>query len=76
MISYILKRLLYLIPILIGITLITFGVMHLAPGKPSDMLTDMNIKVTADSRARLMELYGLNKPFHIQYWNWLKRFAR
>ena len=75
MITYILKRLIYLIPILLGITLITFGVMHLSPGKPTDMLTDMNIKVSADSRTRLLELYGLNKPFHVQYWNWLKRFA-
>ncbi len=76
MINYILKRLLYLIPVLLGITLITFGVMHLTPGKPSEMLTDMNMKVSADSKARLMALYGLDKPFHIQYWNWLKRFAR
>lgn len=76
MINYIFKRILYLAPVLIGITLITFGVMHLTPGKPTDMITDMNIKVTAESRARLVELYGLDKPFHIQYWNWLKRFAR
>ena len=31
------------IPILFGITLITFGVMHLAPGRPTDALTDMNV---------------------------------
>jgi len=74
--TYILKRLSYSIPILIGITLITFLVMHLAPGKPTDMLTDMNAKVSAASKAKLAELYGLDKPWYIQYARWLKRFAK
>lgn len=61
---------------LLGITIITFAVMHLAPGKPTDLVTDMNAKVTADSKARLIELYGLDKPWYVQYWNWLKRFVK
>ena len=76
MMNYIIKRLAYSLPILVGITLITFLVMHLAPGKPTDMLTDMNAKVSADSKARLAELYGLNKPWYRQYASWLGRFAR
>jgi peptide/nickel transport system permease protein len=76
MINYILRRLLYTIPILIGITIITFGVMHLAPGKPTDVLTDLNVKISTDSRARLAELYGLDKPWYVQYANWLKRLVK
>lgn len=76
MIHYLIKRLLYLIPVLIGITLITFTVMHLAPGKPTDIMTDMNAKVSAQAKTRLVELYGLDKPWYVQYFNWLKRFSR
>ena len=73
--SYIIKRISYSVPILIGITLITFLIMHLAPGKPTEMLTDMNAKISADSKARLAALYGLDKPWYVQYVKWLGRFA-
>jgi peptide/nickel transport system permease protein len=73
---YFFKRLLLLIPLLFGITLLSFGVMQLSPGKPSDTLTDLNLKASAESREKLIKLYGLDKPWHIQYGNWLKRLAR
>lgn len=76
MIAYLLKRTLVLVPLLIGITLVTFGVMQLAPGKPTDTLTDLNVKATAESREKLVKLYGLDKPWHVQYGLWLKRLAR
>jgi len=76
MLNYIIRRLLFSIPILIGITLITFGIMHMAPGKPTDLMTDMNAKVSAEAKTKLVQLYGLDKPWHVQYWNWMKRFAR
>jgi len=75
MLAYTFKRLLFAIPILFGITLITFGVMHLAPGRPTDALTDMNVKVTAQARQRLIKLYGLDQPWPIQYGRWLKRLS-
>jgi peptide/nickel transport system permease protein len=76
MVTYLFKRIIYLVPVLIGITVITFGVMHLAPGKPTDMLTDMNAKISPEAKTKLIELYGLNKPWHVQYFDWLKRFVR
>ena len=75
MINYIIRRLLFTIPVLIGVTLITFGVMHLAPGKPTDLATDMNAKVSADAKTQMIKLYGLDKPVYVQYGSWLKRFA-
>lgn len=75
MLKYIIKRILGLIPTLIGITLISFFVIHLAPGKPTDVETNMNPKVSYEARLRLEKLYGLDKPLHIQYFDWLKRFA-
>ncbi|MFC1501204.1 ABC transporter permease [Elusimicrobiota bacterium] len=71
--TYILKRLFYMAPVLLGITIITFAVMQLAPGKPTDMLTDMNPKISVESKTKLIKLYGLDKPLHEQYWNWLVR---
>jgi peptide/nickel transport system permease protein len=76
MISYITKRLLGMIPLLFGITLISFFVVHLAPGKPTDLITEMNPKVSLQAKHKLMELYGLDKPLHIQYLNWLKMIMR
>jgi peptide/nickel transport system permease protein len=46
MTGYIFKRLLEMIPTLFGITLISFAILHLAPGKPTDVLTELNPKIT------------------------------
>jgi len=60
---------------MLGITLITFVVIHLAPGEPVEMQLAMNPKVSAKARERMREFYGLDKPLHIQYVNWLGRLA-
>jgi len=74
--SYILKRLLLMIPLIFGITLITFTVIHLAPGGPVEVETEMSLKASAQARENLKRLYGLDKPLHIQYIDWLKRFVK
>jgi peptide/nickel transport system permease protein len=76
MLTYILKRLIEMIPTLFGITLLSFLIIHLAPGKPTDILTEMNPKITPEARERLEKLYGLDKPLMEQYWIWLKRIVR
>jgi peptide/nickel transport system permease protein len=76
MLRYLGKRLLLLFPLFIGITLITFVVIHLAPGEPVEMQTAMNPKASAQTRERLREFYGLDKPLHVQYLSWLGRLAR
>ncbi len=75
MFIYLLKRLATMIPLLLGITLISFTVIHLAPGKPTDLALDLNPAVTKEVKEKMEKLYGLDKPLHIQYWNWLKRLA-
>lgn len=76
MLSYLLQRVLMLIPLFIGITLITFVVIHLAPGEPVEMQTALNPKASAKSRERMREFYGLDKPLHVQYISWLGRLSR
>jgi peptide/nickel transport system permease protein len=65
-----------LAPLMLGITLITFIVIHLAPGEPVEMQTAMNPKVSAEARQRMREFYGLDKPLHVQYATWLGKLAR
>lgn len=71
---YIIKRLFLIIPILFGITLITFSIIHLTPGGFTTVNMQMDIRTSPDSIARLKSLYGLDKPIHIRYLDWLKRF--
>lgn len=76
MLRYLIKRVLFMVPLLLGITVICFFVMHLAPGKPTDLQTQMNPKASAEMKERLMKLYELDKPVHLQYWSWLKKLVR
>ncbi|MDP3298308.1 MAG: ABC transporter permease [Thermodesulfovibrionia bacterium] len=76
MITYLIKRLLEMIPTLFGITLISFFIIHLAPGKPTDILTELNPKITPEAREKLEKYYGLDKPIIVQYGMWLKRIVK
>ena len=76
MTSYLIKRILMLIPLMIGISLISFSVIHLAPGEPVEMQVAMNPKVSKESRERLRKLYGLDKPLTEQYFTWVGKLAR
>jgi peptide/nickel transport system permease protein len=75
MLQYIFKRLIFMVPLLIGITIICFTVMHLAPGSPTDLQTQMNPRVSAEAKERLRTMYELDKPLHQQYWSWVKKLA-
>ncbi|MBN2396866.1 MAG: ABC transporter permease [Deltaproteobacteria bacterium] len=75
MLRYILKRLLLMIPLLVGITIVCFVVIHLAPGSPTDLQTDLNPRVSAEAKARLQAMYDLDKPIYTQYLLWVGRLA-
>lgn len=70
------KRVLMLIPLLFGISILTFSVIHLAPGEPVEMQMAMNPKVGKDARDRLTKFYGLDKPLTTQYVEWVSRLVR
>ncbi|HPK53905.1 MAG TPA: ABC transporter permease [Smithellaceae bacterium] len=76
MLKYILKRIFFMIPLLLGITVICFVVMRLAPGSPVDLETQMNPKASVEMKERLKALYELDKPVHEQYWSWLQKLSR
>lgn len=76
MLRYLLKRLLTMLPLLLGITLISFVVIHLAPGEPTDMQTDLNPEASVELKERLRAQYGLDEPLLVQYGKWLGRLAK
>ncbi len=57
------------IPILLGITILSFAIMKAAPGDPMALMMDPTI--SAADREKFIEKYGLNEPEHIQYLKWL-----
>ncbi len=69
----VIKKIVWLLIVLWGITLISFLVIHLAPGTPTDMQTSLNPLANDAVRAKLDELYGLDKPLLTQYKDWLLR---
>jgi peptide/nickel transport system permease protein len=72
-----LRRMLEMIPLLLGISMITFFVIQLSPGKPTDVFQGaMQAKVDPRVYERLREIYGLNDPLPVQFFNWLKRIVR
>jgi peptide/nickel transport system permease protein len=75
MMSYLIRRLVHVIPTLFGISLISFFLMQLAPGGPIDQMADLNPHVTPAVKARIQKDLGLDQPIGIQYIHWLKRLV-
>lgn len=66
--TYLLRRFLQMIPLFIGITIISFSIMYLAPGGPMSLM--ISPELTPEDTARMEEKFGLNDPAHIQYFRW------
>ena len=70
MAKYITKRLLYMIPVLIGIVLIVFTIMYLSPGNPAKMI--LGERAPQEQVDQLEHELGLDLPYIQQFWNYLK----
>jgi peptide/nickel transport system permease protein len=72
--GYIVRRLLFGIPTLLGVTIIVFSLLHLSPGDP------VSAMVPADAPQELVDMIkrqmGLDQPLPVQYWRWLRRVAQ
>jgi peptide/nickel transport system permease protein len=66
---YLIRRLLQMIPLLIGITIITFALANLVPGSPITGL-ELNPKTRPEDVERIRESLGLNDPLHVRYFTW------
>ncbi len=74
MAAYVLRRLLLMIPLLLGVTLLTFAIINLIPGSPVMHLRD-NPKVRPEARERVERQLGLDKPWPVRYVDWLGDLA-
>src|SRR5215468_1423 len=72
---YLVRRLLIAIPSLIGISIVLFTVLALAPGDPFDELAT-NPNVPAEVRANLRKQFGIDDPVHVRYVRWATSMAK
>lgn len=75
MLLYTIRRLLMMIPLFIGITVICFIVIHLSPGNAAEMRAAMGQKYSETAKSKFEKMYGLDKPLYEQYMIWLKKVA-
>jgi len=71
--EYLLKRLLLTIPVLLGVSLLIFLVLHLAPGDPAAIM--LGAEATKESIAQLHRDLGMDHPLPVQYLIWLRKVA-
>jgi peptide/nickel transport system permease protein len=70
---YVIRRVLQMIPIILGISVVVFALLLAAPGDQVDLLISGVPNITPDEVARLKHVYGLDEPVHVRYVKWLER---
>ena len=71
MFPYIVKRILLALPIMLGVTIVCFALVHLAPGDP--LVSVLPPDATQEIKQQMMALYGFDRPYHEQYVRWFVR---
>jgi peptide/nickel transport system permease protein len=72
--GYIARRLLLLVPVLLGVSIVVFMVLHLSPGDPAEIM--LGSQATQEDLARLRRELGLTEPLHVQYFRWMSHVLR
>jgi peptide/nickel transport system permease protein len=70
--NYLFRRLLMMIPLVLGISVLTFAILQLSPGDPASLGVGLNSKIDPGYLTKLRAAYGLDKPLYVQYGLWLK----
>ncbi|MCA6217033.1 ABC transporter permease [Ideonella sp. B7] len=71
MLAYLLRRILYTLPILLGVALVCFALVHIAPGDP--LVSVLPADASAELQAQLRTLYGFDRPLPEQFGRWIWR---
>lgn len=74
MAGYVARRLFQAVPILLGVAVISFSLIYLAPGDPIDRFRTPTIR--PEQLQGLIRLYGLDKPLPEQFWSWLTTYVQ
>src|SRR5919106_6594156 len=73
MLKFAVRRLLLLVPILVGLSILVFLWIRALPGGPAQSL--LGERATPETIAQIERAYGLDEPIHVQYWKYLQRTA-
>ncbi|MDP9137120.1 MAG: ABC transporter permease [Pseudomonadota bacterium] len=73
MLIYIVKRIVYALPIMLGVTIVWFALVHLAPGDP--LVSVLPPDASEAMKQQMMTLYGFDRPYYEQFLRWLWRAA-
>jgi peptide/nickel transport system permease protein len=71
MFTFLVRRVIYTIPIMLGVALVCFGLVHLAPGDP--LVSILPADASVELERQLMELYGFNRSLPEQFFSWIWR---
>ena len=74
MLLYSAKRVLLTLPIMLGVSLFCFLLVHMAPGDP--LVSVLPPDATAEVKAQMMAIYGFDRPYHEQFLRWLARVVQ
>lgn len=74
MFAYAIKRTLFTLPIMLGVSLVCFALVHLAPGDP--LVSVLPPDASQAIKEQMMALYGFDRPYHEQFARWLARVAQ
>lgn len=74
MLIYTAKRLLYTLPIMLGVAVVCFALVHVAPGDP--LVSVLPPDATQEIKQQMMALYGFDRPYHEQFGRWLVRLVQ
>lgn len=74
MLRFVVRRLLLLVPILVGLSILVFLWIRILPGGPAQAL--LGERGTAEQEAQIERQYGLDEPIHVQYWKYVQTVVR
>ena len=73
MTKYVIKRILYMIPVLLGVSFLVFTILSLTPGDPGTIM--LGITAKPEDIARLNEEFGYNRPFFVRFFDYIKNIV-
>src|SRR5215218_10063876 len=76
MIPFILRRLALLVPVLLGVSVVVFTLIHMIPGDAAMLAIGVDQRISAEQRERVRKSYGLDQPKPVQYAKWMGHILR
>ncbi len=73
---FLVRRLLALVPVLFGVSVLVFGIMRMIPGDAIEIFVGTQVGLTPEQRRELERIFGMDVPLHQQYLGWVLRVAR